>query len=64
MQKGSDVIFIALPHGHAMKIGKMLRGSGVKIIDLGGDYRFRDVKVFERWYKVPHADLKQKLFTG
>lgn len=28
--EGSDVIFIALPHGHAMKIGKQLRGSGVK----------------------------------
>ena len=62
--KGSDVIFIALPHGHAMKIGKMLRGSGVKIIDLGGDYRFRDVKVFEKWYKVPHADPEAKAVYG
>lgn len=35
----SDVIFIALPHGHAMKIGKHLQNSDVKIIDLGGDYR-------------------------
>lgn len=62
--EGSDVIFIALPHGHAMKIGKMLRGSGVKIIDLGGDYRFRDVKVFEKWYKVPHADPEAKAVYG
>ena len=62
--KGSDVIFIALPHGHAMKIGEMLRGSSVKIIDLGGDYRFRDVKVFEKWYKVPHADPEAKAVYG
>ena len=48
----SDVIFIALPHGHAMKIGKQLRGSKTKIIDLGGDYRFKDYHVFEQWYKV------------
>lgn len=34
----SDVIFIALPHGHAMKLGKRLRGSDVKIIDLGGTF--------------------------
>lgn len=47
-----------------MKIGKMLRGSGVKIIDLGGDYRFRDVKVFENGIKFRMLTLKQKLFTG
>ena len=29
----SDVIFIALPHGHAMKIGSQLRNSKVRIID-------------------------------
>lgn len=52
----SDVIFIALPHGHAMKIGKKLRGSKTKIIDLGGDYRFKDYRVFEKWYGVKHED--------
>ncbi|MDO4179013.1 MAG: N-acetyl-gamma-glutamyl-phosphate reductase [Phascolarctobacterium sp.] len=52
----SDVVFIALPHGHAMKIGKALRGTNTKIIDLGGDYRFKDYKVFEEWYKVKHED--------
>lgn len=52
----SDVLFIALPHGHAMKIGKKLRGSRTKIIDLGGDYRFKDYRVFEEWYKVKHED--------
>ena len=56
----SDVIFIALPHGHAMKIGKKLRGSKTKIIDLGGDYRFRDYRVFEEWYKVKHEDPEAK----
>ena len=52
----SDVIFIALPHGHAMKIGSQLRNSKVRIIDLGGDYRFKDHKVFEEWYKLKHED--------
>ena len=54
--EASDVIFIALPHGHAMKIGKHLHGSKTKIIDLGGDYRFKDYRVFEEWYKVKHED--------
>lgn len=60
----SDVIFIALPHGHAMKIGKELRGEKVKIIDLGGDYRFKDVKVFEEWYKTEHLDPEANAVYG
>lgn len=62
--EASDVIFIALPYGHAMKIGKTLRGSKVKIIDLGGDYRFKDYKVFEEWYKVPHQDPEAQAVYG
>lgn len=51
----SDIVFIALPHGHAMAVGKELSGQNVKIIDLGADYRFRDPKVYEKWYKVEHT---------
>lgn len=60
----SDVIFIALPHGHAMKIGKELRSSNTRIIDLSGDYRFKDYKVFEQWYKVPHEDPEAQAVYG
>ena len=62
--EASDVIFIALPHGHAMKIGKKLRGGRTKIIDLGGDYRFRDYRVFEEWYKVKHEDPEAEAVYG
>ena len=51
----SDFIFIALPHGHAMDVGKKLESFPVKIIDLGADYRFRDTSIYEGWYKVPHT---------
>lgn len=50
----SDFIFICLPHGHAMEVGCALAGKPVRIIDLGADYRFRDTKVYEDWYHVPH----------
>lgn len=53
--KDSDFIFIALPHGHAMAVGKALSDTPVKIIDLGADYRFSDTKVYEAWYHVPHT---------
>lgn len=52
----SDVLFIALPHGHAMKIAKALSDLPLRIIDLGADYRFADVSVYEEWYHVDHVD--------
>ena len=51
----SKAVFIALPHGHAMGIGQQLSSQGIKIIDLGADYRFRNEDVYEQWYKVPHT---------
>lgn len=52
--RDSDFIFIGLPHGHAMKVGKELEKLPVRIIDLGADYRFEDTDIYEAWYKVPH----------
>ena len=51
----SDVIFVALPHGHAMKLGKQIAGASAKLIDLGADYRFKSPQVYEKWYKLPHV---------
>ena len=55
ISKDSDFVFICLPHGHAMEVGKALEGTGVRIIDLGADYRFSDTDVYEAWYHVPHT---------
>lgn len=51
----SDFIFIGLPAGHAMEIGRALADMPTRIIDLGADYRFHDTAVYEEWYKVPHT---------
>ena len=51
----SDFVFIGLPHGHAMKVGKALDNMPTRIIDLGADYRFNDTDIYEAWYKVPHT---------
>jgi N-acetyl-gamma-glutamyl-phosphate reductase len=51
----SRAVFIGLPHGHAMEIGRQLVDKGIKIFDLGADYRFRDEAVYEAWYKVKHT---------
>lgn len=60
----SDVAFIALPHGHAMEAGKQLFQMGVKVIDLGADYRFRDPAVYEQWYKVSHTHRDAQAVYG
>ncbi|MDD3115014.1 MAG: N-acetyl-gamma-glutamyl-phosphate reductase [Anaerovibrio sp.] len=53
--RDSDFVFIGLPHGHAMKVGRALEQLPTRIIDLGADYRFADTSVYEAWYKVPHT---------
>jgi N-acetyl-gamma-glutamyl-phosphate reductase len=40
------------PHGVAMAQARELVNAGVKIIDLAADFRIRDPKVFEKWYKL------------
>ena len=53
-----DVVFFATPHGVAMAQAPRLLEAGVKVIDLAADFRLKDPAVFERWYKMPHSELK------
>lgn len=49
-----DLIFLALPHTVSMQFAPKLN---CKIVDLSADYRFKDVKVFEKVYSAKHLDL-------
>ncbi|WP_418791477.1 N-acetyl-gamma-glutamyl-phosphate reductase [Phosphitispora sp. TUW77] len=49
-----DVIFTALPHGVSMEVVHEVAAAGKKVVDLGADYRFDDIKTYEKWYKVSH----------
>jgi len=51
----SDLVFIALPSGEAMQIVPELLHHGKRVIDLGGDFRLRDAKTYERYYKHHHT---------
>ncbi|MBX3299185.1 MAG: N-acetyl-gamma-glutamyl-phosphate reductase [Acidobacteria bacterium] len=59
---GIDAVFIALPHGHALEIAPRLP-SGVKVIDLSGDFRINDVEAFREYYGLVHAGDIQKEFV-
>ena len=50
-----DVVFFATPNGIAMTQATQLIAAGVRIIDLAADFRLRDVRVWEKWYGMPHA---------
>ena len=50
-----DVIFTATPQGLCASLVNDEILSKVKIIDLSADFRLKDVKVYEEWYKLEHA---------
>ena len=49
-----DVIFTATPQGLCASLVNEEILSKVKIIDLSADFRLKDVKVYEEWYKPEH----------
>ncbi len=50
-----DLVFTALPHGASKVVIPSLYKKDVKIIDLSGDFRYNDPKVYEQWYGEPHS---------
>ena len=49
-----DVIFTATPQGFCASIINEDVLSKVKVIDLSADFRIKDVKIYEEWYKIEH----------
>jgi N-acetyl-gamma-glutamyl-phosphate reductase len=56
--KGCDFAFLATPAGVAMALAGDLVADGVKVIDLGSDFRFGDPAVYEQWYGAKHTALE------
>ncbi len=49
-----DVVFLAMKSAESMKIVPGLLEAGIRCIDVGGEFRFRDPKVYEKWYGNAH----------
>jgi len=60
-----DVLFLALPHGHAAEIVPGLP-KNVKVIDLSGDFRLNDADEVIKFYKRENfdAELQSKFIYG
>ena len=65
LKSSCEVVFLALPHGEAMKVAPELIAADIKVIDLGADFRLRDVSVYEEWYsRHTSPDLVEKAVYG
>lgn len=53
-----DLVFFSLPHTESMKFVPFMLKAGKKVIDLGADYRLKNISEYEEWYKVKHLDKK------
>lgn len=62
--EGIDIAFFGLPHGQAISLIPTLP-SGVKAVDLSGDFRINDADVFKEFYKLDHAgDIQADFVYG
>jgi N-acetyl-gamma-glutamyl-phosphate reductase len=50
-----DLVFLALPHGASQRLVPALLEAGVKVVDLGADFRLRDPSLYEQWYGEAHV---------
>ncbi|HRI87479.1 MAG TPA: N-acetyl-gamma-glutamyl-phosphate reductase [Candidatus Hydrogenedentes bacterium] len=50
-----DAVVIGVPSGQSIQIVAALREAGARVLDLGGDFRLKDVGTFEKYYKEKHG---------
>ncbi len=62
----ADIVFMATPSGISKDLTPDFVENGVKVIDLSGDFRFKNPEVYETWYKQKAApkEVLQKAVYG
>ncbi len=46
--------FLALPHRESARPGAELLERGIKVVDLGADFRLKDIRMYAEWYDFDH----------
>ncbi len=54
--KDCDVVFLTLPHKVSYLKAPELFKTGCKIIDFSGDYRIKNIDVYNHYYKTTHTN--------
>lgn len=62
----ADVVFLSLPAGVSLQYVPKILESGLKVVDLGPDYRLKNPEDYVRWYgfEHPQPDLLKKAVYG
>ncbi len=50
-----DSVFVALPHGKSQSLVPGLRERGIRVVDLGADFRLKDARDYDEWYGEAHT---------
>ena len=50
LRRRVDAAFVALPHGASTPVVRELVSGGVRVIDIGADFRFSNRALYEKWY--------------
>ncbi len=50
-----DFVVLAMGHGKALELAAPLLERGLKVIDLGADFRLRDPNQYHEWYHLEHS---------
>ncbi len=50
-----DVVFVGVPGKASMAPVAALRAAGARVIDIGSDFRLKDISAFEQYYKAEHT---------
>jgi N-acetyl-gamma-glutamyl-phosphate reductase common form len=64
--RGADLAFLAMPHKTTAQVVLELLSTGVRLVDLSGDFRLRDPSAYQRFYGQAHpspSTLVEGLFT-
>lgn len=51
----ADIFITALPHGVSKEVIPKLVAKGKRIVDHSGDFRYKSVDVYEKWYNTKHS---------
>jgi len=55
LRENCDLVFLAKAHTEGMRFVGPLVEAGLRVIDLGADFRLKDAEVYRHWYGVEHA---------
>lgn len=55
ISQSCECVFIAKKSVESMKYAPMLLKQGIKVIDIGGEFRLKDARQYEKWYGNAHT---------